>query len=156
MFAVSWFHTVITFRIGVNMVEWEADEVQIWLHCSAFSWLFWKRFRPFSGGLNIGKVESRFRGNALIDFWLGWWKSVNCFKEHFYSGIFLSFASVSFMKERLDQDSMGIILLHNFLKEFFPGEVCVSIESIYCIWTFYTVTLHAHIILPNVYFLGSN
>ena len=31
--------------------------------------------------------------------------------------------SVSFMKERLDQDSMGIILLQNFLKEFFPGEV---------------------------------
>ncbi|KAL9967773.1 hypothetical protein ACROYT_G026065 [Oculina patagonica] len=29
---------------------------------------------------------------------------------------------VSFMKERLDQDSMGIILLQNFLKEFFPGE----------------------------------
>lgn len=26
------------------------------------------------------------------------------------------------MKERLDQDSMGIILLQNFLKEFFPGE----------------------------------
>ncbi|CAH3017394.1 unnamed protein product [Porites evermanni] len=29
---------------------------------------------------------------------------------------------VSFMKGRLDQDSMGIILLQNFLKEFFPGE----------------------------------
>ncbi|XP_058954761.2 ubiquitin carboxyl-terminal hydrolase MINDY-3 [Pocillopora verrucosa] len=29
---------------------------------------------------------------------------------------------VSFMKERLDQDSVGIILLHNFLTEFFPGE----------------------------------
>ena len=45
----------------------------------------------------------------------------------------LSFnTSVSFMKERLDQDSMGIILLQNFLKEFFPGEVrcilkCVAI-----------------------------
>ena len=35
----------------------------------------------------------------------------------------LSTTSVSFMKERLDQDSMGIILLQNFLKEFFPGEV---------------------------------
>ncbi|KAJ7314522.1 hypothetical protein OS493_039298 [Desmophyllum pertusum] len=29
---------------------------------------------------------------------------------------------VSFMKERLDQDSIGIILLQSFLKEFFPGE----------------------------------
>ncbi|PFX20022.1 Protein FAM188A [Stylophora pistillata] len=29
---------------------------------------------------------------------------------------------VSFMKERLDQDSIGIILLQNFLAEFFPGE----------------------------------
>ncbi|XP_068670220.1 ubiquitin carboxyl-terminal hydrolase MINDY-3-like [Montipora foliosa] len=29
---------------------------------------------------------------------------------------------VSFMKERLDQDAIGIILLQNFLKEFFPGE----------------------------------
>jgi len=29
---------------------------------------------------------------------------------------------VSFMKKHLDQDSMGIILLQNFLKEFFPGE----------------------------------
>ncbi|KAM7447981.1 hypothetical protein ABFA07_003888 [Porites harrisoni] len=29
---------------------------------------------------------------------------------------------VSFMKGRLDQDSMGIILLQNFLSEFFPGE----------------------------------
>ena len=27
------------------------------------------------------------------------------------------------MKERLDQDSMGIILRQNFLTEFFPGEV---------------------------------
>lgn len=26
------------------------------------------------------------------------------------------------MKERLDQDSIGIILLQNFLAEFFPGE----------------------------------
>ena len=27
------------------------------------------------------------------------------------------------MKQHLDQDSMGIILLQNFLTEFFPGEV---------------------------------
>ena len=27
------------------------------------------------------------------------------------------------MKEHLDQDSTGIILLQNFLREFFPGEV---------------------------------
>ena len=27
------------------------------------------------------------------------------------------------MKERLDQDSIGIILQQNFLTEFFPGEV---------------------------------
>ena len=38
------------------------------------------------------------------------------------------FSSVSFMKERLDQDSVGIILLHNFLTEFFPGEVCGALK----------------------------
>ena len=38
------------------------------------------------------------------------------------------FPSVSFMKERLDQDSVGIILLHNFLTEFFPGEVCGALK----------------------------
>ncbi|XP_015773086.1 PREDICTED: protein FAM188A-like [Acropora digitifera] len=35
---------------------------------------------------------------------------------------FLVIYSVCFMKERLDQDSMGIILQQNFLTEFFPGE----------------------------------
>ena len=47
--------------------------------------------------------------------------------------------SVSFMKERLDQDSMGIILLQNFLKEFFPGEVWWSIKcvDVFCIKEFY-------------------
>jgi len=41
-----------------------------------------------------------------------------------------SISSVSFMKEHLDQDSMGIILLQNFLKEFFPGEVWWSIKCV--------------------------
>lgn len=47
--------------------------------------------------------------------------------------------SVSFMKERLDQDSMGIILLQNFLREFFPGEVWWSIKyaGLFCIKGFY-------------------
>ena len=47
--------------------------------------------------------------------------------------------SVSFMKERLDQDSMGIILLQNFLREFFPGEVWWSIKyaDLFCIKGFY-------------------
>ena len=44
------------------------------------------------------------------------------------------FPSVSFMKERLDQDSVGIILLHNFLTEFFPGEVCGALKWLINVW----------------------
>ena len=62
--------------------------------------------------------------------------------------IVLCIFSVKFMRSRLDADQIGIILLPNFLEEFFPGQVmkrgvqniikvmCVHVVSILYIYIY--------------------
>lgn len=91
------------------------------------------------------RIPVRQVRTCIVDVYAVWSVFVTnpLWYTHYFVCLFVVlFFSVSFMKTRLDADSIGIILLQNFLDEFFPGQVyfiILSIEIEATLWHLFNV-----------------